>query len=177
VKLFAERPGGEPLADLLADVIPVFHAWIRDGGVPGGLLIDVHDYSHVPAGPGVLLVGHDVDYGLDCAGDRPGLALARKRPFGASFAERLRLVARDALAACTVLESTPSLAGRLRFRHDEALVVVNDRLHAPNTEATFDALRHDLDRVMRDVLGIPAIALVREPDPKRRFAVHARVSS
>jgi len=29
-----------------------------------GLLIDVADYAHVPDGPGVILIGHDVDYGI-----------------------------------------------------------------------------------------------------------------
>ena len=41
----------------LADAVAVFHQWIRDGVCPE-MLIDVADYRHVPAGPGVLLIGH-----------------------------------------------------------------------------------------------------------------------
>ena len=39
-----------------AEFITVFHQWVKDK-VLDELLIDVADYRHVPAGPGVLLVG------------------------------------------------------------------------------------------------------------------------
>ena len=54
VKIFAEDPAIE-----LDGAIPVFHRWIQRN-VCEELLIDVADYRHVPAGPGVLLVGHDI---------------------------------------------------------------------------------------------------------------------
>lgn len=45
-------------------LIKMLHRWIREGAVPG-ILLDVADYAHVPDGPGVLLVGHEVDYGFE----------------------------------------------------------------------------------------------------------------
>jgi hypothetical protein len=124
-----------------SDLIPIFHRWIREAAVEG-LLIDVADYSHVHHGPGVMLIAHEGDYALDMADGRPGLLYQRKQPLaGASLAERVAEVARLALAACDRLEEAPELGGRVRFRRDEALVIANDRLRAPATEASFEALK------------------------------------
>ncbi len=51
IKLFCE-PGTSPEAVAL---IPIFHRWIQERWLPLSL-IDVADYSHVPNGPGVMLV-------------------------------------------------------------------------------------------------------------------------
>ena len=40
----------------LEPLIPIFHGWIQDQ-VSEELLLDVADYRHVPAGPGVMLIG------------------------------------------------------------------------------------------------------------------------
>ena len=51
----------------LDDFIPVFHRWIQKQTVSGHLLIDVHDYSHIHQGPGILLVGHEGNFSIDLA--------------------------------------------------------------------------------------------------------------
>jgi rhodanese-related sulfurtransferase len=51
-----------PAADL-EPALGVFHRFIQRSLVEGRLL-DVADYRHVPNGPGVMLVGQDVDYGI-----------------------------------------------------------------------------------------------------------------
>ena len=83
VKFFANPQPGSALD--LAPYIGLFHQFIQEKSVEG-LLIDVADYTHVPDGPGILLVGHDVDYGIDLAGGRAGLLTVRKRIEGSSFA-------------------------------------------------------------------------------------------
>ncbi|MEC9298045.1 MAG: hypothetical protein VYA38_01995, partial [Gemmatimonadota bacterium] len=55
-----------------ARMIEVFHRWIQENRIPG-TLIDVHDYTHVPDGPGVLLVAHEWHLRTDEAGGRIGL--------------------------------------------------------------------------------------------------------
>lgn len=54
----------------LDNLIPVFHRWIQEEKTPS-TMVDVADYKHVPAGPGVMLVGHSDDLGLD-TGRRAG---------------------------------------------------------------------------------------------------------
>lgn len=52
-----------PAADL-DPALGVFHRFIQRQLVEG-FLLDVADYRHVPNGPGVMLVGQDVDYGIN----------------------------------------------------------------------------------------------------------------
>lgn len=64
----------------LTEFIPVFHNWIQRQALPGHLLIDVHDYSHVHRGPGILLVAHEANVSVDEAEGRRGLVYVRKQP-------------------------------------------------------------------------------------------------
>jgi hypothetical protein len=169
VKLFA-RPEGIPA---LPDVIPVFHRWIRDGAIDG-LLVDVADYGHLPGGPGVVLVGHEADYAMDAMEGPLGLLHTRKQPLPGEFPDRVRAVFRAALAACARLEE--DFAGRLSFRAGEALFLSNDRLLAPNDDASFQALRPGLEAAARALYGTAEVA--REAgDPRRRLAVRLRSGS
>jgi hypothetical protein len=115
----------------LERAIPVFHRWIQERALDE-LMVDVADYSHVPDGPGVVLVCHDAVYGLDSGGGELGLLYSRRREthpsLGAitSLDDRLVSVFRRALAACVRLEREPDLAG-LRFPADRFELAVNDR--------------------------------------------------
>src|ERR1700733_4150601 len=84
LKIFIEDAG----AFELADAIPVFHQWIRDSVCPE-MLIDVADYRHVSAGPGVLLIGHEANYSFDNREHRLGLLYNRKAALDGTFRERL----------------------------------------------------------------------------------------
>src|SRR3990167_10318514 len=109
---------GNPASVSLPGFIPIFHTWIQKQIVEGHLLIDVHDYSHIHQGPGILLVAHEGNFSLDMGEGRPGLLYYRKQP-GADFAA----VIQSALRACRLLEEEPVLKGRLRFRNDELLII------------------------------------------------------
>ena len=65
---------------VLAEFIAVFQGWIQRQALAGHLLIDVHDYSHVYHGPGILLVAHEANLSIDEAEGRRGLAYIRKQP-------------------------------------------------------------------------------------------------
>jgi len=124
----------------LDKVIPVFHRWIKDGAVPG-LLIDVADYTHVPDGPGVMLIGHDRDYAVDMGGGRAGMACFRKRIADGSLAERIRVAVHGALKAAAALEANPAPHGSLSFRTDELAIQILDRIETPNTPESFEQVR------------------------------------
>lgn len=136
VKLFA----AEPSAVRVKAFVPIFHSWIQRQCVEGHQLIDVHDYSHIHHGPGVLLVAHEGNFSTDMADGRLGLAYFRKLPVNVAGEDPLRACAKIVKGAAALLEAEPSLAG-LRFREDEALVISNDRLFAPNDAATFRELK------------------------------------
>src|SRR5258707_6267038 len=110
VKILAQ-PGAELNS---ADAIAVFHRWIQRGDSPE-LLIDVADYAHVPAGPGVVLMGLQAAYSLDNTHNRLGLLYNHRVRTSLDDREALRQDYGSALAACRRLESEPSVHGKLRF--------------------------------------------------------------
>ena len=136
----------------LEDFIPVFHDWIQHQRLDE-LLIDVVDYRHVHDGPAVMLIAHDAHYAIDMAGGRMGLLYSRRRETHPSrngiqnVSERLQSVLHCAFKACRLLEAEPSLQGRVKFRGDELLLRVNDRLVSPTLEA-FDDLQAHLGPIL-----------------------------
>jgi len=172
VKLYADRPEAvDPEA-----LVPVFHRWIREASVGDGeLLIDVTDYSHVPKGPGVALIGHQSDYFLDAGEGRPGLLFSRKRGFaGDDDGACLRDAFRRALHACRLLEEDDTL--ELRFRTDEVPVRIQDRLNAPNTAATFSEVEPLLRETLAAIFDGP-LELEHVADPRAPFTVRVRAGS
>jgi hypothetical protein len=168
-----------PLTDTdgldLAPLIPVFHGWIQ-GQVFGDLLLDIADYRHVPAGPGVVLIGQDGDYGVDHADNRLGVRYNRKSPLTGSNHDRFVQAARAALAACQRLESEASLKGEIRFGGREIELFINDRLLAPNTDATRAAAQADLEAFFGKVFTGSPYSLSYGTDPRRLFTVSATAS-
>jgi hypothetical protein len=141
VKLFATTHDVE-----LEAFVPVFHGWIKNATVEGELLLDVASYAHVPQGPGVALIGHGSDWFLDEEKGRVGLLYSRKREAPAPEA-RLADAFRKALDAAIRLEAEPALAGKLKFGAGEILFRVNDRLLAPSNDASFAAVRPELEAI------------------------------
>ncbi|HEY6724560.1 MAG TPA: hypothetical protein VI197_11030 [Polyangiaceae bacterium] len=60
------------------EVVAVFHRWIAERALEE-VLIDVADYSHVPGGPGVVLIGNQHNYSVAERGQELDLTCLRKR--------------------------------------------------------------------------------------------------
>ena len=148
----------------------VFNTWIPV--TTDEVLIDVADYSHVHNGPVTLLVGHEANYSIDRTDGKTGLLYDRKEPSEGSFADRLESAFVSALRACRKLEQDSILAGSAKFRTDEVLIALNDRLLAPNSEETHAAIQADLNRVLEKLYSGSDIAIRRDPDPKQRYTLN-----
>jgi len=160
VKIFVTNPQ----AVNIRDFIPVFHGWIQQQKVADHLLIDVHDYSHVHNGPGILLVAHEGSFSLDQEGGRLGLFYYRKRPLEGTLEANLKRVLEIALHACQLLEAEPKLDG-IKFDTKQILVLANDRLLAPNEPATADML----EPIIASALGQTELAS-QSTDSRERLA-------
>lgn len=134
----------------IKDFVSIFHTWIQKQCVEDHLLIDVHDYSHIHHGPGILLVGHEGNFSTDMGEGKLGLAYFRKQPVGHTFEDAVHASLRAAHHAASLIEEEPALEGKLRFRKDELLLICNDRLLTPNDSATFEALQPVLSKVFGD---------------------------
>lgn len=164
----------------LEDVIPVFHDWIQHQRLDE-LLIDVVDYRHVHNGPGVMLIAHDAQYAMDMTDGRMGLLYSRRRETHParnaihSVTERLQSVVQCALAACRILETEPSLQGRVKFRGDELLLRVNDRLVSPAPDALDDLQTH-LRPVLANLFTDCRVEMARNGELDSRLAVTVKVA-
>ena len=147
-----------------ADAVPVFHRWIKDGVCPE-MLIDVADYEHVSAGPGVLLIGHEANYSLDNRENRLGLLYNRKAALDGTFQSRLEQAQRAALGACDRLEQEAPFRGHLKFDRNSLEVFVNDRLLAPNNDKTWQSLQPELKAYFAGA------AIERRGEPRDLFRV------
>ena len=170
VKLFVEQPNAIPLADF----IEIFHSWIQ---ATDGVYHDVADYSHMQAGPGIVLVAHDAHISIDESGDRRGLVFSQKAPLAGSNPERLRAVLRAALENCRKLEAEPALAGKLRFTVNEAVISVNDRLLGGNSPAASDEIKGDVENVARQLFGGAPVIVDRDAESRQRLNLRVKTSA
>jgi hypothetical protein len=152
----------------LIDFIPVFHRWIQTDAVDG-TLIDVADYSHVPEGPGIILVSHESVYSVDERNGRRGISCARRSPVDPTLQQALGQTARAAAGACVLLEK--EFSGRIRFSGGEVEFFANDRLLAPNSAEAFLDFEPYLDSVLATMFPGVSCQRTREPDPRERLAV------
>jgi hypothetical protein len=166
VKLLVQNPEAVDFEPL----IPIFYGWIEDR-TGSELLLDIADYGHVQAGPGVILIGHEGDYSVDNTDNRPGVRYNRKAPLDGSNLDRLKQAARAALTACQRLEADPRLDGKLRFNGQEIEVFMNDRLFAPNCDATREAVRPDFQLFAEQLFQGAEYSLVYPSDRRRLFGV------
>ena len=126
----------------LEPLIPIFHGWIQ-GQVFDELLLDVADYRHVPAGPGVVLIGLQATTAWTIPTTVSACATtARLRSTGA-IRIACKQAARAALTACQRLEQEPRLGGKLRFNGQESKFSSTTGSLAPNHDATRAAAESD----------------------------------
>ena len=164
----------DPAAVELERLVPIFHRWIQEQAREE-LLIDVADYRHVPAGPGVILIGHEANYSVDNAENRLGVRYNRKAPLAGTNVNRLAQATRAALTACKALESDPALEGKLRFNGQEIEISVNDRMLAPNNDVTRETLQAEIQSFCRKLFAASEFALTfANGDARRLFSVSAK---
>ncbi len=149
--------------------IDVFHAWVKDKRTDD-LLIDVHDYTHVHDGPGVIVVAHEAHYGMDRRGGELGLVYRARRTPPSPVGDAIKKAAQAAWAACRSLEQ--DTAGKVAFATDRHLVGFEDRLNAPNTPEIFSKLQPEL-AAFASLLGKDA-AVTHVGEPRDVFAAEIR---
>jgi hypothetical protein len=148
----------------ILDAVGVFHRWIKDSACPE-MLIDVAEYRHVPAGPGILLIALEANYSFDERDNRLGLLYNRKAALGGSFQSRLAQAHEAALAACDRLEKEEVFKGKLKFDRSSLEIFINDRLLAPNNEETWQTLKPEFEK------HFPDARIERRGEPRDLFRV------
>ena len=169
VKILTAEPNKVPLTDF----INIFHGWIQ---ATDGVYHDVADYSHMQAGPGIVLVTGDANVSIDETGNRRGLLYSQKSNLSGSNLEKLSTVLRSALESCRRLEQEPALEGKLRFAGNDMEISVNDRLLAPNTRESFESVKSDLEGIAHELFHGVRFTLVHNENPRNLFSVAIRAA-
>ena len=152
-----------------ANLIAIFHEWIRLHKLKG-TLIDVADYRHVPNGPGVMLITHEINYAMDHHDGQLGISAQRKLGEGATHQDRIVALARAAASFGQLLESDARVKHQLNFEGGKFHYMANDRLHAPNTDETFAALQPDIEAAAAQLYPGQTVSVTRlENDPRDRL--------
>jgi hypothetical protein len=170
VKIFVEQPSDVPLTDF----IDVFHGWIQ---ATDGIYHDVADYSHMQAGPGIVLVANHANVSIDETGGRRGLLYSQKSLLTGSNQDKLRSVFRAALENGRKLEEEPALRRKLRFSVKEAVISLNNRLLGANSAESFDELKRAIESFAKQLFGDAAVSIERDSDPRQRLNVRVSTSA
>jgi hypothetical protein len=172
IKFFAQ---GAERIDILK-LIPIYHRWIQQSALED-LLIDVADYSHVPSGPGVMLIAHEGNYALDETGHERGVLYYSKHKLSGDLSERFAQVAQRALKAADLMSADADLEGALKVPGNRLQLFANDRLVAPNTDAVYAELEPAFKAFLNRLYAGAPYKLERETDPKERLSVRVSAAS
>ncbi len=168
VKFFVDADGIDVL-----ELIPMYHRWIQQHALDD-LLIDVADYSHVPAGPGIMLIAHEGNYALDETDHERGVLYYSKHRLDGELSDRVAHVARKALKAAQLMSADTELAGALKLPGNRLQFFANDRLVAPNTDTAYAELEPALKSFLDRLYAGARYTLAREPDPRERLSVRVQ---
>ena len=165
----------------LDTVIPVFHSWIQEEKTPA-VMIDVADYKHVPAGPGVMLLGHADDLGLDngtrVGEESQGFYYVRKHGRLADtqpLSRRLQEIWALALTTGQLLEAEPDLD--IAIDPCQIEISLLDRLLYPPTAVNLDEMEGEIRSFLAHSLGENDFSLERsDTDPRDPVSWLAKVS-
>ncbi len=170
IKYFVENPDAVDLSAFIG----IFQTWIQVKKLEG-VLIDVADYRHVHEGPGIVLIGHDSDYGIDLSRGRLGLLYTRKRQVDDSLLKQLYNAFRLSLTAASLLEAESALQGKLKFCTDELEIRFTDRLRVPNRPESLELVRDEVATALAAVYASTPVSFAPvSSDPRQLFTVTAR---
>ncbi len=156
--------------------IKVFNRWIEEADSEDYL--NYADYSHVDAGPGVLLILKQANYSIDNAFHQQGFLYNRKHDVDGDNTDKIRQALTEVLSKCELLEASEEMENAIRFNGADLLFMINNRNLAPNTTETADAIQADLEPVLEKMYGDSDFTIERtSEDIRERFAVRISANS
>ncbi len=171
IKLFVTTNGSFDSKDF----IPVFHNWIQDKVVPNHMLIDVADYSHIPDGPGVMLIAHEGHFSLDQENYKAGMMYMRRSKWGGDFKERFINVFSTAILAVNRLRNNKMIK-EVDFIHNSFRFIPNDRRVADNTYENQNLYKDEVKKALAEIYPTCKVtyAHVSKENERLAFTVNFR---
>jgi len=132
------------------DYIPVFHNWIQRKVVSEHLLIDVADYSHIPDGPGVMLISDEGHFSLDQEKHQAGIMYMRRKDLPGNFKARFKKVLSIAVQAANHLTEN-NINQEIDFTSDSFRFIANDRRVAKNTLENQKVYQDEVKKALKEM--------------------------
>ena len=156
--------------------IKVFNRWIEEADSDDYL--NYADYSHVDAGPGVLLILKQANYSIDNAYHQAGFLYNRKHEVDGDNVSKIRQALTETLSKCELLEAAEELENAIHFNGADILFMINNRHIAPNTNETAVAIQAELEPVLKQMYDGDDFNIERtSEDARERFAVRISANS
>ena len=156
--------------------IKVFNRWMEEADSDDYL--NYADYSHVDAGPGVLLILKQANYSIDNAFHEHGFLYNRKHAVEGDNAGKIRQALVEVLSKCEDLEAAAELENAVHFNGTNLLFMINNRHIAPNTPEIAAAIQAELMPVLEQMYGGDDFTVARtSEDPRERFALRISANS
>ena len=156
--------------------IKVFNRWMEEADSDDYL--NYADYSHVDAGPGVLLILKQANYSIDNAYHEHGFLYNRKHEVEGDNAVKIRQALTEVLSKCEQLQASAELENAVHFNGADILFLINNRHIAPNTAQTAASVTEDLTPVLEQMYGGDDFKVERtSEDPRERFALRISANS
>jgi len=119
-------------------------------------------------------VAHDANVSVDETGGRRGFLFQQKAPLDGTNQERLARVFQSALEDCRRLQAEPALREKIEFRFDEFEITLNDRLAAPNGDASYRALKAEIEPFVGRLFSGAPVSFQQESDARRRVRLRVQ---
>ena len=156
--------------------IKVFNRWMEEADSEDYL--NYADYSHVDAGPGVLLILKQANYSIDNAYHKHGFLYNRKHAVEGDNADRIRQALTEVLSKCEQLEAAAELENAVHFNGADLLFMINNRHIAPNTSEIEESVQAELTPVLQQMYGGDDFTVERtSEDARERFALRISANS
>ncbi len=147
----------------------IFDRWRKQDDHPSDW-VDLADYAHMAAGPGILIVGKRDSFSVNLNPPGPGLLTSVRGGLEGGLADRFREAFRRARELNAAVLAEPEFPSRMRVVDRAWEVFVNDRLRFPNTDESDRRIRPAL----AEALGVPPQSLKRHADLRGRLGYSIR---
>jgi hypothetical protein len=173
LKLGVELPAGSNADSISDQVLSVFGRWRLEEGEE---ILDLADYSHIPDGPGVVLVGHLWHFGIDWGYGRPGLYYASRRNLTGPLDQRLEQALTGLLEKSIRLLADDDMQPAPLPRCGDLQIQINDRLRHPNNAASEAEFRPAVEALVARIYGGKA-EIEPETDPGERLGWRVKATT
>ena len=158
------------------DFIPVFHNWIQEKVINDHLLIDVADYSHIPDGPGIMLIAHEGHFSLDQENHQPGIMYMRKTELDGTFNDRFNKILSTVIEAADQLRNN-NINKDINFINNSFRFIANNRLYAENTIENQTLYKKKIKNVLNEIYPDSNVEFVDVSNENERLAFTVNFSN